>query len=130
MNSPFNQQLDRNGANFAALTPLSHIERSASIYPDRLAIVHGDLRQTWAQPTRALPSARPAPCKQHGIGKGDTVAVMLPNTPPMVEAHFGIPMSGRRAQHAQHPPRRRSAGLHARPRRGQGRDRGPPICAV
>lgn len=93
MNSPFNQQLDRNGANFAAMTPLSHIERSASIYPDRLAIVHGDLRQTWAQ-TYARCRQLAHALQKAGIGKNDTVAVILPNTPPMVEAHFGIPMAG------------------------------------
>src|SRR5574344_1356426 len=93
MNSPFNQQLDRNGANFASMTPLSHIERSASIYPDRLAIVHGELRQTWAQ-TVARCRRLARALQRAGIVKNDTVAVMLPNTPPMVEAHFGVPMAG------------------------------------
>ncbi|MBP7132324.1 MAG: acyl-CoA synthetase [Aquabacterium sp.] len=87
------QDLPKNDANFAALTPLLYLERSALVYPDRVAIVHGTLRQTWSQTyarCRQLASA----LQQHGIGRGDTVAVMLPNTPPMVEAHFGIPMSG------------------------------------
>ena len=87
------QDLPKNDANFAALTPLLYLERSALVYPDRVAIIHGALRQTWSQTyarCRQLASA----LQQHGIGKGDTVAVMLPNTPPMVEAHFGIPMSG------------------------------------
>ena len=89
----FEQDLPRSEANFAALTPLSFIERSARVYPDKLAIIHGELRQTWSQTytrCRQLASA----LSQRGIGLGDTVAVMLPNTPPMVEAHFGIPMSG------------------------------------
>ena len=93
MTSIFDQHLPRNEANFAALSPLSFIERTAEVYPDRLAIVHGDLRQTWAQTyarCRQLASA----LTQAGIGKNDTVAVMLPNTPPMVEAHFGVPMAG------------------------------------
>ncbi len=93
MTSIFDQHLPRNEANFAALSPLSFIERTAEVYPDRLAIVHGDLRQTWAQTyarCRQLASA----LVQAGIGKNDTVAVMLPNTPPMVEAHFGVPMAG------------------------------------
>jgi fatty-acyl-CoA synthase len=80
-------------ANFAPLSPLGFIERTAEVYPDRLAIVHGDLRQTWAQTyarCRQLASA----LARSGIGKNDTVAVMLPNTPPMVEAHFGVPMAG------------------------------------
>jgi fatty-acyl-CoA synthase len=89
----FDQDLPRNQANFAAITPLSFIERAAEIYPKRLAVVHGDLRRTWSEVyarCRQLASA----LTRRGIGKGDTVAVMLPNTPPMVEAHFGIPMAG------------------------------------
>ena len=93
MTSIFDQHLPRTEANFAALSPLSFIERTAEVYPDGLAIVHGTLRQTWAQTyarCRQLASA----LIQAGIGKNDTVAVMLPNTPPMVEAHFGVPMAG------------------------------------
>ena len=89
----FEQGLDRNPANFTPITPLLFLERSAEVYPDRLAIIHGKLRQTWSQTyerCRRLASA----LQKHGIGLGDTVAVMLPNTPPMVEAHFGIPMAG------------------------------------
>ncbi len=89
----FEQGLERNAANFTPITPLLFIERSAQIYPNRLAVIHGKLRQTWQQTyerCRRLASA----LSKHGIGLGDTVAVMLPNTPPMVEAHFGIPMVG------------------------------------
>ena len=89
----FDQDLPRNEANFAPLSPLSFIERTAEIYPQRLAVVHGDLRRSWSQlysRSRQLASA----LARHGIVKGDTVAVMLPNTPPMVEAHFGVPMAG------------------------------------
>ena len=93
MSSPYHQHLDRNAANFAALSPLSFIERTATVYPDRLAIVHGDLRQTWGQTYRRCRQLASA-LQQAGVGKDDTVAVMLPNTPPMVEAHFGVPMSG------------------------------------
>ncbi|HYD95929.1 MAG TPA: acyl-CoA synthetase [Noviherbaspirillum sp.] len=85
--------LDRNPANHVALSPLSLIERAAAVYPDRLAVVHGAIRRSWADTyarCRRLASA----LARSGIGSGDTVAVMLPNTPPMVEAHFGIPMSG------------------------------------
>ena len=87
------QDLPKTPANFAPITPLSFIERTAQVYPQRTAIVHGALRQTWAQTyarCRQLASA----LQRRGIGLGDTVAVMLPNTPPMVEAHFGIPMAG------------------------------------
>ncbi|MDB5942313.1 MAG: acyl-CoA synthetase, partial [Ramlibacter sp.] len=93
MTSIFEQGLPRNEANHAPLTPLSFLERSAEVYPDRTAVIHGDLRRTWGQVysrCRQLASA----LTRHGIGKGDTVAVILPNTPPMVEAHFGIPMAG------------------------------------
>ena len=91
--SIFDQDLPQTPANHAPISPLSFIERTAEVYPHRLAIVHGDLRQDWActyRRCRQLASA----LTQAGIGKNDTVAVMLPNTPPMVEAHFGIPMAG------------------------------------
>ncbi|MDR3004300.1 MAG: acyl-CoA synthetase [Acidovorax sp.] len=93
MSSPYNQHLDRNTANFAALSPLNFIERTATVYPDRLAIVHGALRQSWSQ-TYARCRQLASSLQQIGIGKNDTVAVILPNTPPMVEAHFGVPMAG------------------------------------
>ena len=89
----YEQGLDRNSANFTPITPLLFLERSAEVYPNRVAVIHGKLRQTWMQTyerCRRLASA----LQKHGIGLGDTVAVMLPNTPPMVEAHFGIPMAG------------------------------------
>ncbi len=85
--------LGKNAANYTTLTPLMFIERAASVYPTRLAVVHGEIRRTWEETytrTRRLASALAA----RGIGIGDTVAVMLPNTPAMVEAHFGIPMIG------------------------------------
>jgi fatty-acyl-CoA synthase len=93
MTGIFDQDLPRSEANFAGITPLSFIERAAEIYPDKLAVVHGELRRTWREVyarCRQLAGA----LADKGIGKGDTVAVMLPNTPPMVEAHFGIPMAG------------------------------------
>src|SRR3954469_6378923 len=89
----FDQELPRNEANFTALSPLSFLERAADVYPRRIAVVHGDLRRTWGevyQRCRRLASA----LQRAGLGQGDTVAVMLPNVPPMVEAHFGIPMAG------------------------------------
>jgi fatty-acyl-CoA synthase len=89
----FDQDLPPNEANHVSLTPLSFIERAAEVYPERLAVVHGALRRDWGelyQRCRQLASA----LNSHGIGRGDTVAVMLPNTPPMVEAHFGVGMAG------------------------------------
>ncbi|SAK43953.1 acyl-CoA synthetase [Caballeronia arationis] len=85
--------LDKTAANFAALTPLTFIERTAAVYPTLPAIAHGAVRRNWAETyarTRRLASA----LKARGIGEGDTVAAMLPNIPEMVEAHFGIPMAG------------------------------------
>jgi 3-(methylthio)propionyl---CoA ligase len=93
MAHPYERDLDKNPANYAPLTPLSFIERSAYVYPERLAVVHGKERYTWKETyarCRRLASA----LAKRGVGKGDTVAVMLPNTPPMYEAHFGVPMCG------------------------------------
>jgi fatty-acyl-CoA synthase len=93
MTSIFDQNLPRNEANFSPLSPLEFLKRTAEVYPLRTAVVHGKLRRTWAETfdrCRRLASA----LQRAGIQKGDTVAVMLPNTPPMVEAHFGIPMTG------------------------------------
>jgi fatty-acyl-CoA synthase len=93
MASIFDQDLPRTAANFSPISPLAFLERAADVYPQRTAVIHGALRRTWAQTyerCRRLASA----LQGAGLGKGDTVAVMLPNTPPMVEAHFGIPMAG------------------------------------
>jgi fatty-acyl-CoA synthase len=92
-NNPYEQGLDKNAANFVPLSPLSFIERSAYVYPDRVSVIHGARQFTWKQTyerCRRLASA----LTQHGIGHGDTVAVMLPNVPAMVEVHFGVPMTG------------------------------------
>ena len=93
MTSIYDQDLPQTPANFAPMSPLSFIERTAEVYPTRLAVVHGNLRQDWATTYRRCRQLASA-LSQAGIGKNDTVAVMLPNTPPMVEAHFGIPMAG------------------------------------
>ncbi|MEO8546175.1 MAG: AMP-binding protein, partial [Burkholderiaceae bacterium] len=89
----YDQDLGRNAANFAPITPLSFIERTAEVYPARAAIVHGALRRNWADVYRRCRQLASA-LTLHGVGIGDTVAAMLPNTPPMVEAHFGVPMAG------------------------------------
>ena len=91
--SPYDTDLDRNPANFQPLTPLSFLERSAQVYPDRIAIIHGPIRRTYRDfhvRSKRLASALAA----RGIGKGDTVAVMLANTPAMLECHYGVPMTG------------------------------------
>ncbi len=91
--SIYEQGLTRNPANFVPLTPLSFIARTAQVWPERLAVVHGDRRYRWRQTygrCRRLASA----LSRAGVGPGDTVAVMLANTPEMIEAHFGVPMTG------------------------------------
>ena len=85
--------LDRNAANFQPLTPLSFLERAAEVFPDRLAIVHGSLRRNYRDfhaRSKKLASALVG----RGIARGDTVAVMLANTPAMLECHYGVPMCG------------------------------------
>jgi len=92
-NNPYEIGLGKNEANFVALSPLSYIERSAYVYPDRTSVIHGSRTFTWKQTyerSRRLASA----LAQKGIGRGDTVAVMLPNVPAMVDVHFGVPMVG------------------------------------
>jgi fatty-acyl-CoA synthase len=91
--SPYDRDLDRNAANYQPLTPLTFLERAASVFPERVAVIHGSQRLTYAEfyaRTRRLASA----LSRAGIRKGDTVAVMLANTPPMLEAHYGVPMTG------------------------------------
>jgi fatty-acyl-CoA synthase len=89
----FATDLEKNAANYAPLTPLVFLDWTASVYPSRPAVVHGRRRYTWAQTAarcRGLASA----LARHGIGAGDTVAVMAANTPELYEAHFGVPMLG------------------------------------
>ena len=91
--NPYNTDLDRNPANHQPLTPLTFLERAATVFPDHVAIVHGGLRRSYAQfyaRSRRLASALAA----IGIGRGDTVSVLLPNTPAMLECHYGVPMCG------------------------------------
>jgi fatty-acyl-CoA synthase len=91
--SIFDAGLERNPANYAALTPLGFLERAGNVFPDRLAIVHGAVRRTWGQTYRRCRQFAHA-LQRRGLGRGDTVAALLGNTPHMVEAHFGVPMAG------------------------------------
>jgi fatty-acyl-CoA synthase len=91
--SPFDIGLDRNPANHQPLTPIGFLERAASTFPDRIAIIHGDGRWTYRQfheRARRLASA----LQRRGVGRNDTVAVMLPNAPAMLDCHYGVPMAG------------------------------------
>jgi fatty-acyl-CoA synthase len=85
--------LDRNPANYQPLTPLTFLERAADVFPDRVAVIHGPLRQTYRE-LRARSHKLASALAKRGIVRGDTVAVVLANTPAMVEAHYGIPMCG------------------------------------
>ncbi|MDD3756795.1 MAG: acyl-CoA synthetase [Advenella sp.] len=89
----FDTGLQRNQANYAPLTPIDYLQRAASVYGDRLAIVHGPIRQNWAETNRRSKQLAAA-LRQLGVKRNSTVAVLLHNTPAMVEAHFGVPMSG------------------------------------
>jgi fatty-acyl-CoA synthase len=92
-NSAYLEGLDKNRANYAPLTPLTFLERAAYVYPNRPSVVHGAERYTWKETYRRCRRLASA-LSRRGIGKDDTVAVMAPNTPPMYEAHFGVPMCG------------------------------------
>ena len=91
--SPYDIGLDKNAANYVPLTPIGFLIRSAEVYPKRIAVVHGERRYTWREALercRRLASALTA----RGIRRGDTIAVMAPNIPEALEAHFGVPMTG------------------------------------
>ena len=89
----YRQGLDQNPANHVPLTPVSLLDWAADVYPDHLAVVHGPLRRSWAE-VRQRARALAARLCAMDLGEGDTVAVMLPNTPPMIEAHYAVPMTG------------------------------------
>jgi fatty-acyl-CoA synthase len=91
--NPYEQDLDRTPANYAPLSPLSYLKRTATVYPEHTAVIHGEWRATWAETyarCRRLASALAG----LGVGVGDTVSVIAPNVPAIYEAHFGVPMTG------------------------------------
>jgi len=93
MSNPYNTGLDRNPANYQPLTPLTFLERAASVFPNHTAIIHGAIRRNYDEfyrRSRQLASA----LSNKGVGRGDTVSVMLANTPVMLESHYGVPMCG------------------------------------
>ena len=92
--NPYNTDLDRNAANYQPLTPLSFLARAADVFPEYTAIVHGALRRNYREfysRSRQLASTL---VQKHGVQRGDTVSVLLANTPAMLECHYGVPMSG------------------------------------
>ena len=93
MSNPYNTGLDRNPANYQPLTPLTFLERAASVFPNHTAIIHGSIRRNYDEfyrRSRQLASA----LSNKDVGRGDTVSVMLANTPAMLESHYGVPMCG------------------------------------
>ena len=91
--SIYDRHLDRMEANYTPLSPITYLERSAGVYPEKIAVIHGSERYTYAQlyeRCRRLASA----LSRRGIGPGDTVSVMASNVPAMLEAHYGVPMAG------------------------------------
>ena len=120
MSQSYDRDLDRNAANFQPLTPLTFLERAAAVFPDRLAIAHGRLRRNYREfhaRSKKLASA----LAKRGIVRGDTVAVMLANTPAMLECHYGVPMCGAVLNTLNTRLDAGRARLHARPWRSEAR---------
>ncbi|MCB1990139.1 MAG: AMP-binding protein, partial [Geminicoccaceae bacterium] len=91
--SAYERDLDRTAANHAPLTPLTFLERTASVYPEHVAVVHGPTRHTYAELNDRCRRLA-AGLAGLGVAPGDTVAIMAPNIPPLLEAHYGVPMAG------------------------------------
>jgi len=89
----YSTDLDPNAANRVALTPLSFLSRAADVFPDRIGCVHGDRKLTWGEIERRCRRLASALARR-GLKRGDTVSIMSTNVPPMLEAHFGVPMAG------------------------------------
>ena len=85
--------LQRRPANFRPLTPIQFLRRAADVFPDRLAVLHGEFKHTWRDYDRRCRMLASALIRS-GIGKGEVVAILCPNTPAMLEAHFGVPVTG------------------------------------
>jgi len=90
---PYEAGLGKNAANFLPLSPIGFLLRTASVYPNRTSVIHGNQRHTWRETLERCRRLASALAKR-GIGRGDTVAVMAPNVPAIFEAHFGVPMAG------------------------------------
>ncbi|MDG2312569.1 MAG: acyl-CoA synthetase [Alphaproteobacteria bacterium] len=93
MNNPYEADMEKNAANFTSLSPLSFIKRTAAAYPSKPAVIHGQIKRNWAQTYTRMKQLASA-LSEKGIGIGDCVAIIAPNIPEMIEAHFGIPMTG------------------------------------
>jgi fatty-acyl-CoA synthase len=90
---PYVHDLDKNAANFVQLSPISFLQRTATVWPERVALIHGPIRRNWAEVATRCRKLASALLKK-GYGKGDTIAFLGANTPETFEAHFGVPMMG------------------------------------
>ncbi len=91
--SPYDQDLETNGANYTALSPVNFIARTAEVYPERTAVIYNEVSRNWSETYQRCQKIASA-LHQRGIGKNDTVAAILPNIPEMLELHFAVPMLG------------------------------------
>jgi fatty-acyl-CoA synthase len=89
----FERELEKNSANYVPLSPITFLQRTAAIFPDRNAVIYGEQRYSYAEFERRCRQLASA-LERRGIGPGDTVAIIAPNTPPMIEAHYGVPATG------------------------------------
>jgi fatty-acyl-CoA synthase len=89
----YDRGLERNAANYVPLSPVAFLERAADVHPDKVAVVHGELRYTYAQ-FRERVRRFASQLARRGIGRGDTVAIMAPNVPALLEAHYAVPAVG------------------------------------
>ncbi|HEV2285280.1 MAG TPA: AMP-binding protein, partial [Steroidobacteraceae bacterium] len=88
--SIYDQGLERNAANYVPLSPVSFVERTAEVFADLPAVVHGERRYSWGE-TRERTARLAAALRAHGVARGSTVSAMLTNTPEMIEAHYAVP---------------------------------------
>ena len=91
--SPFEENLPKNQANYSPLTPLSFLTRTAEVFPERTAVIHGEIKRSWRETLKRCTRLASA-LKKKGVVQGTTVSVMAPNVPELLEAHFGVLMNG------------------------------------
>ncbi|MGA0225984.1 MAG: AMP-binding protein, partial [bacterium] len=91
--NPFEENLPKNQANYSPLTPLSFLTRTAEVFPERAAVIHGEIKRSWRETLKRCTRLASA-LKKKGVVQGTTVSVMAPNVPELLEAHFGVLMTG------------------------------------